>query len=374
MKKIIKIVFVIIGTIIGAGFASGKEIATFFYKYGDYGILGIVLASILIGYVIYKTMLKSEKIGLNNYSDMKINTAIKIAVTAFLLCSFHIMVAGFAAFLRQEFNIPIFLGALIISLFCYFILKNKIEGIIKINELIIPVLIFFLFIIFFKNINFLEINKLDFNITKKFFVGEWIISSILYVGYNSIILFPILINLKNKLENNKEIKNKYLNNQKIINNKNIKCKKTLKKSTKEKIKINININIKKEVLFISVFSAIIFFILALGNFLMLNKGNEFVLNLEVPISIIVKQQGNIYQNIFAGIIIISIYTTAISAGYSFLKNITKTENAYNKYLLYICVSSIFVSNIGFSFLIELLYPLFGIIGWIQIFYLIAKRD
>ena len=34
MKNIIKIVFVIIGTLVGAGFASGKEIYSFFFIYG----------------------------------------------------------------------------------------------------------------------------------------------------------------------------------------------------------------------------------------------------------------------------------------------------------------------------------------------------
>lgn len=34
LKNIYKITFVIIGTIIGAGFASGQEIYTFFNKYG----------------------------------------------------------------------------------------------------------------------------------------------------------------------------------------------------------------------------------------------------------------------------------------------------------------------------------------------------
>ena len=34
IKNVCKITFVIIGTIIGAGFASGQEIFTFFNKYG----------------------------------------------------------------------------------------------------------------------------------------------------------------------------------------------------------------------------------------------------------------------------------------------------------------------------------------------------
>ena len=34
MKNVLKIVFVIIGTLIGAGFASGQEMYIFFFSYG----------------------------------------------------------------------------------------------------------------------------------------------------------------------------------------------------------------------------------------------------------------------------------------------------------------------------------------------------
>ena len=40
MKNSLKVVFVIIGTLIGAGFASGKEVYIFFNKYGSLGLLG----------------------------------------------------------------------------------------------------------------------------------------------------------------------------------------------------------------------------------------------------------------------------------------------------------------------------------------------
>ena len=41
-------VFIIIGIIIGAGFASGKEIYTFFFTYGKFGIIGMIISIILI--------------------------------------------------------------------------------------------------------------------------------------------------------------------------------------------------------------------------------------------------------------------------------------------------------------------------------------
>ena len=56
MKNIFKIVFVIIGTLIGAGFASGQEIYLFFFSYGIEGLTGIIVSSVLMGITIYKTL------------------------------------------------------------------------------------------------------------------------------------------------------------------------------------------------------------------------------------------------------------------------------------------------------------------------------
>ena len=69
MKNILKIVFVIIGTLIGAGFASGQEIYIFFFSHGMKGLLGIVISSSLMGIVIYQSLkiIKTEEI--NTYKE-----------------------------------------------------------------------------------------------------------------------------------------------------------------------------------------------------------------------------------------------------------------------------------------------------------------
>ena len=56
MKETISIVLVIIGALVGAGFASGQEIYSFFYLYGKNGIYGILIMSVLIGILIYKSL------------------------------------------------------------------------------------------------------------------------------------------------------------------------------------------------------------------------------------------------------------------------------------------------------------------------------
>ena len=67
MKNIFKVVFVIIGTLIGAGFASGQEIYLFFFSYGIKGLNGIIVSSILMGITIYKTFNIVDKFNVKNY-------------------------------------------------------------------------------------------------------------------------------------------------------------------------------------------------------------------------------------------------------------------------------------------------------------------
>ena len=62
-------ILVIIGTIIGAGFASGKEIFTFFNSYGYYGFLGLLISEVIIGFVIYKAFYIIINYNIKSYSE-----------------------------------------------------------------------------------------------------------------------------------------------------------------------------------------------------------------------------------------------------------------------------------------------------------------
>ena len=76
--------------------------------------------------------------------------------------------------------------------------------------------------------------------------------------------------------------------------------------------------------------------------------------------------GKIYKYLYGGIILFAIFTSSISAGYSILENYEKDRKRYKKIALLLCVSSILVSKIGFSTLVNLLYPIFGLLGTVQI--------
>ena len=71
------------------------------------------------------------------------------------------------------------------------------------------------------------------------------------------------------------------------------------------------------------------------------------------------------------IIIIAIFTSAIASGYGFLKNVTQEK--YKKTMFLICFSSILIAPLGFSKLVNLLYPIFGILGLVQIYSILKVK-
>ena len=69
MKNIFKVTFVILGTIIGAGFASGQEIGLFFNRYEQKGVIGLIFMSIILMLCIYLTFEFIIKNNINTYRE-----------------------------------------------------------------------------------------------------------------------------------------------------------------------------------------------------------------------------------------------------------------------------------------------------------------
>lgn len=83
--------------------------------------------------------------------------------------------------------------------------------------------------------------------------------------------------------------------------------------------------------------------------------------------------GNIYKYLYGLIILGAIITTEISAGFGFLNNVSKNEKKYKLNNKIICLIAIPVSLLGFSNLVNNLYPVFGMLGLIQIFLILKCK-
>ena len=145
----------------------GQEIYQFFGKYQMYGLLGIVISSLVMGIIIYKVLKLAKKENIENYQQLlcylepnpKIREITQIIIQLFLLISFYVMIAGFSAYFWQEWGIPTLFGCTIITILCFLTFKGKLENVMKINTLLIPILILFIFLLLLKNGNTLTLLK-----------------------------------------------------------------------------------------------------------------------------------------------------------------------------------------------------------------------
>ena len=326
MKETISIVLVIIGALVGAGFASGQEIFSFFYLYVENGIYGILIMSILIGILIYRVLKIIYKNEIYNYEDFlglfiknkKIKKIICMIINILLLISFFIMIAGFGAYFEQEIGVNKIIGSIILDILCIFVFFSEVKGVLKASDFIVPFLI--IFIIFIGIQNVAEIKSVEFFKTK----NNWILSAIIYNSYNFILLIPVLISLKKQ------------------------------------------ITIEKNIKYIAILSTIIIAILSIIIFFLLARVDILeIKNQEMPVVYVISKYFANYKKIYAFIILASIFTTAISVGIGFIQNISKNRTSYPQIVLFMCITSLIVSNFGFSKLVNFVYPIFGYVGIIQ---------
>lgn len=342
MKNCIKIALVIIGALIGAGFASGQEIYLFFFSYGKKGILGIIVSSILLGIIIYKTIVIIKEKQITTYKEFleniipekirkeKILEIINTIINIFILITFYIMIAGFGGYLAETIEIPQIIGSSILAIICIIIMSKETKGIVKVSEAIVPILILFIIIIGIYTLSSTNIiNKInEMEIVKG---SNWLVSGVIYASYNSILLIPVLISIN-----------------KIIT--------------------------KKEISKTAIIITLTTFILAISIFISMLKIDVNIRKLEMPVSYVINTQLPKLKIAYGIVILTSILTTAISLIAGLIQNVKK-ENSKKVILYLICISSIPISQIGFSALIKLLYPIFGYIGILQIIFIsIKERD
>ena len=196
------------------------------------------------------------------------------------------------------------------------------SGIIIINQILVPILILLVIILGYKY----NVFGINYNIETQA-SPKWLWSSILYAGFNGILVLQMLVPLKQYIKNKKQ------------------CK------------------------IISLICGIIIFILGFIVYKLVNIIGDDAKNIQLPIIFIASSLGNRYKVVYGILIFIAIYTSAVSTGFAFLKNVTKTEVEYKKIALAVCVAGIIVSNFEFSKLVSFMYPIFGYIGIMQIIFM-----
>ena len=321
-----KILTVLLGTIIGAGFISGAEINLFFNSIGIFGLFGVIISSIILGLTIYFSLTNNNKsyneLIRSNLNNKILKFILLGMINIFLIISYFIMIAGLSSFFSESTNIDYFISSIISILIIFIIVNGDINRIEKFNKLFVPFLIILLFLLPFlvKDTNLLSLNLYSNNDFNNNFNINFFILGLIYASYNSISLIPIAIKLK---ESN-------------------------------------NISRKKS-LYISLAFSCIISICGTILFILLESNKQFMKN-EIPLLDIISNKNKYLKLLVQIAIAISIVSTAVSLQYAAILNIEKNKDNYLRDIIIMNIISIIVSRLGFQTLIKIFYPLFGLIG------------
>ena len=326
-----QIASVYIGTVIGAGFASGQEILQFFVNYGYKGIIGAAISTALFMIIATIILLKVHNDKIENYQQLivpvmgkKISIIVEITMLSYLFIGACIMVAGSGALFEEQFGIPYNIGLIVMAILTLLTVMHSVKGILTANTILIPILltgiVFISILTLFKqDFNFNSVDVLSVN------KSNWFISSIMYVNYNIISAIVVLTSLLSVI-----------------------------KSRKTAIKGGLIGGLGLGVL-------AVFIIIPL---LLLYKD---VSNLEIPMLRVAKYAIKNGDVGYSFLIWIAMFTTSVSNSFGFLTRICDIIKINFKLAAIIfCTVIVFVAKMGFSNLVNTFYPLFGYIGSVLI--------
>jgi uncharacterized membrane protein YkvI len=333
LSKIFQIAVVFIGTIVGAGLASGQEIKEFFTSYGISSFVGIIACGIfyvIMGSIVSKISIKYK---LNSYGDVikvvspnLLGKITGVITTLYLISSASIILAGSGALINQFFGIPKIIGSLIMIVLAIFFLLRDTDGLIEVNSFIVPTLVItittitVLYFMFCKDMISLEfLTKFE---PRKTGIT---LSTILYSGYNTLCCLGVLVPLSNQVRKPKTM----------------------------------FYGIALGALGLAALSFAINFLL------MINQ--PYIHQYEVPLLFVAQRFGNIIQALLLVVIWLEMFSTEVSDVYSISKTLDNTLNIdFKKAIFLVIIIAFPISRIGFSKLIGSLYPFFGLLSLVFI--------
>lgn len=302
--------FTIVGSIIGAGFISGKEIYEFFAS--DFSLSGVYLTLLLFVFLIGFTMREN----LNETSEKAVGLFVSVANIFISGC----MIAGLNEVYESIFcQIEKVEILTVLSAILIFIISCKgIGATEKLNGILIPVIIAVILIF-----GLLKRNQTVVNLSPKTYGG--VIKPAVYVGFNVILSAKVI------------------------------------KKSGEKLSPPFKI-------LSSVITSLIVCVLIVVISLAVVNSDKSV---EMPFRNLFSKNKKLF--IIVDIItVFAIFTTLVSSFYSALEITPKRKGVFAKTLVFLLAYSI--SKIGFSSIVERIYPTVGVLSYAVIFitYLLSK--
>jgi len=185
-----------IGTVVGAGFASGQEIMQFFTVHGLYGAFAIAISTLLFIWLGCKMM--SIARGQQCFSFRELNVLLfgpKLAwlvngmALLILFGTTGVMLSGSGSLFAEQLGFAPQLGILLTMALCLIVMWNGMKGVLWINSLVVPVMLLFTLILA------VRLTGEDWGNAPLAAGshGKWLWSALLYAGFNLAMAQAVLV-------------------------------------------------------------------------------------------------------------------------------------------------------------------------------------
>lgn len=318
--------FLFMGTMIGAGFASGREIQTFYGGVQASFLWFALLTAICYGAVFGIVINRS---GRNGITDLQGFVGIAMprcrgGFEAFSMGCYLIVFAGMLAGVDALARVCCGIGefpfvSLLTLILVVITVYGGMDGLMCVNNLLVPVLIVSMLIVSLVSISFPNLLKLS--VPSVGMQPKGVIKALLYIGMNLFLSLGVMTEASKTIEKKDVVKNALF-------------------------------------VFLATFPLLLAVGTAIFSSSVVSEASDMPL-----LSIAVRLDGGI--GIFFGLVIWGAsFTTLLSSAFPLVRYVSiYTNDNRSKALASVAVSGFLLSRLGFSRIVELLYPVMGIAGW-----------
>lgn len=337
--KIFQIAATYIGTVVGAGFASGQSIMQFFTVYGPVGAVGVAIATFLFMWLGTKMMVVAHRIKAFSYQEFnehlfgpvlgKLANALTLLI---LLGVTAVMLSGTGSIFEEQLHLPYQLGIVLSIVLAYWVMTKELNGIVAVNALVVPMMLLFTCLI---AINFIEpggITRITDWQRQQLQDYGWVLSAFVYVALNFAFAQAVMVPLGSE----------------------VKEESTLKWG--------------------GIWGGIGLGAMLLTYHFAINARMPGIMELEIPMAEIVRGLGVFPHVLFLLVIYGEIFTTLIGNVFGMTRQIQSLfPLPKNAVILAVLLACFLISQVGFASLLTYLYPLFGYIGMLLLALLAFRR-
>ncbi|MGK9250395.1 YkvI family membrane protein [Paenibacillus humicus] len=329
--RVLQIGFTYMGTIVGAGFATGQEILQFFTRYGYWASFTIAVATVFFIWLGAKMMILAGEIGAKSYEDLNkslFGRSIGQLVSHFMLVVLlgvnAIMLAGAGTIFYENWNISYQTGLVVTLVACYAMLRRGMKAILTVNSIVVPVMLLFTVFVLFDTFHSPGAERWITLQTDASPLRIWA-SPFLYTAFNLAMAQAVLVPLGAEIADRKAIK------------------------------------------LGSWFGGFGIGFMLLAGHIALSSHMPGVQQYAIPMGGIARQLGSGVQLIYIFLIFSEIFTTLIADVYGLALQLQdRLPIPRNMIIILILIFCYLLSQIGFGPLVSTLYPLFGFVslGWL----------